>query len=210
MWKKEGLPFAQDFSLENSADSYFCFQLALLQSVSYSFFLYQSSSWSLCTVFDSISSNKDEVLSINPSANVFISGDFNVYHKDWLTYSGVELIDLANSIIILISQTTLTMVKFPTWIPYCDSHSPALSDLFLSSEASICSAIPFPPLQNSDHGVVSVSIYVPSNSQWDIRFYCIAYDYSHADWDSLCDHLRVVPWKDILKLSASAAACEFC
>ena len=210
MWKKEGLPFAQDFSLENSADSYFCFQLALLQSVSYSFFLYQSPSWSLCTVFDSISSNKDEVLSINPSANVFISGDLNVYHKDWLTYSGVELIDLANSIIILISQTTLTMVKFPTWIPYCDSHSPALSDLFLSSEASICSAIPFPPLQNSDHGVVSVSIDVPSNSQWDIRFYCIAYDYSHADWDSLCDHLRVVPWKDILKLSASAAACEFC
>ena len=161
-------------------------------------------------VFDSISSNKDEVLSINPSANVFISGDFNVYHKDWLTCSGVELIDLANSIIILISQTTLTMVKFPTWIPYCDSHSPALSDLFLSSEASICSAIPFPPLQNSDHGVVSVSIDVPSNSQWDIRFYCIAYDYSLADWDSLCDHLRVVPWKDILKLSASAAACEFC
>ena len=178
--------------------------------MSYSFFLYQSPSWSLCTVFDSVSSNKDEVLSVNPSANVFISGDFNVYHKDWLTYSGVELIDLVNSIIILISQTTLTMVKFPTWIPYCDSHSPALSDLFLSSEASICSAIPFPPLQNSDHGVVSVSIDVPSNSQWDIRFYCIAYNSSHADWDSLCDHLREVPWKDILKLSASAAACEFC
>ena len=160
MGKREGLPFAQDNSLENSADSYFCFELALLQSLSYSFFLYQSPSWSLCTVFDSISSNKDEVLSINPSANVFISG---VYHKDWLTYSGVELIDLVNSIIILISQTTLTMVKFPTWIPYCDSHSPALSDLFLSSEASICSTIPFPPLQNSDHVVVSVSIDFPTS-----------------------------------------------
>ena len=30
----------------------------------------------------------DEVLSINPSANVFVFGDFNVHHKDWLTYSG--------------------------------------------------------------------------------------------------------------------------
>ena len=39
-------------------------------------------------VFDSISSNIDEVLSINPSANVFVFGDFNVHHKDWLTYSG--------------------------------------------------------------------------------------------------------------------------
>ena len=30
----------------------------------------------------------DQVLSINPSANVFVFGDFNVHHKDWLTYSG--------------------------------------------------------------------------------------------------------------------------
>ena len=31
-----------------------------------------------------------------------------------------------------------------------------------------------------------------------------------ADWDGLCDHLRDVPWEDILKLSASAALSEFC
>ena len=38
---KEGLPVAWDLSLENSAESYFCFRLALLDSVSYFFFLYQ-------------------------------------------------------------------------------------------------------------------------------------------------------------------------
>ena len=85
---KEGLPFAWDLSLENSADSYLCFRLALLHSVSYFFFLYRSPSSSLCTVFDSISSNIDEVLLINPSVNVFVFGDFNIHHKDWLTYSG--------------------------------------------------------------------------------------------------------------------------
>ena len=74
--------------LENSEDSYLCFRLALLHSVSYFFFLYRSPSSSLCTVFDSILSNIDEVFLINPSANVFVFGDFNVYHKDWLTYSG--------------------------------------------------------------------------------------------------------------------------
>ena len=52
------------------------------------FFLYRSPS-SLCTVFDVTSSNIDEVISINPSANVFVFGDFKVHHKDWLTYSGV-------------------------------------------------------------------------------------------------------------------------
>ena len=63
---------------------------------------------------------------------------------------------------------------------------------------------------NSDHVVVSVSIDFPSNSQRDAPFHCIAYDYSRADWDGLCDHLRDVLWKDIFKLSASAAASEFC
>ena len=88
VYVKEGLPFAQDLSLENSADSYLCFWQALLQSVSYFFFHLLITSLSLCTVFDSISSNIDEVLSINPRANVFVFGDFNVNHKDWLTFSG--------------------------------------------------------------------------------------------------------------------------
>ena len=42
VYVKEGLPFAQDLSLENSACSYLCFRLALLNSVSYFFFLCQS------------------------------------------------------------------------------------------------------------------------------------------------------------------------
>ena len=72
VYVKEGLPFAREVSLENSVDSYSCFRMALLHSVSCFFFLYRSPSSSLCTVFDSISSNIDEVLSVNPSA-VFVS-----------------------------------------------------------------------------------------------------------------------------------------
>ena len=102
------------------------------------------------------------------------------------------------------------MVNFPTWVPDCDFQSPALLDLFLYSDASIFSTIDFPPLENSDHVAVTVSIDFPSYSQQDTLFHHITYDYSRADWDSLCDHLRVVPWEDIFKLSASAAASEFC
>ena len=36
---KEGFPFAQDLSPESPGDSYLCFRLALLHSVSYFFFL---------------------------------------------------------------------------------------------------------------------------------------------------------------------------
>ena len=120
----------------------------------------------------------------------------------------VELIDLVNSVII--SNELTQMVNSPTQIPDCDSHSPALLDLFISSDASICSTMAFPPLGNSDHVVVSVSIDFPTNSQQDAPFHRIAYDYSHADWDGLCDHLRDLPWEDIFKLSASPAASEFC
>ena len=41
-------------------------------------------------------------------------------------------------------------------------------------------------------------------------FHCRAYDYAHADWESLPDHLRDVPWEDIFQLDTSAAAGEFC
>ena len=37
VYVKERLPFARDLSLENSGDSYLCFRLALLHSVSYFF-----------------------------------------------------------------------------------------------------------------------------------------------------------------------------
>ena len=32
-------------------------------------------------------SKKDQVLSIKPSANVLVFGDFNNHHKEWMTYS---------------------------------------------------------------------------------------------------------------------------
>ena len=100
------------------------------------------------------------------------------------------------------------MVKFPTRIPDCDSHSSALLDLFicfiyLLSDASIYSAMAFPPLGNSDHVAVSVSTDFTSNSKQDVSFHCAAYDYSYADWDGLHDHARNVPWENIVKLDAS-------
>ena len=82
-------------------------------------------------------------------------------------------------------------------------------DLLISSDATICSTMALLPLGNSDHVVVSVSINFPSNSQQDPQFHCIAYDYSHADWNGFHDHLRNFPLEDVFKLIASAAASEF-
>ena len=101
VYVNEGLSFAQDLSLENSADSDLRFRLALLHSVSYFFFLYRSPSSSLCTVFDSISSNIDDVL---------------FHHKDWPTYFGGT--DWPGELCynFSISNDLTQMVNFPTWI----------------------------------------------------------------------------------------------
>ena len=137
VYVKEGLLLAWELSLQNSTDSYLCFWLALLQSVSYFFFLYQLPSSSLCMVFDYISSNIGEVLYINPSANVFVFADFNVHHKDWLTYSGGtdrsgELCYNCSISVVIVLIALTQMVNFPTWTTDCDSQRPTLLDLFLS------------------------------------------------------------------------------
>ena len=129
-------------------------------------------------VFYSTSSNIDNVLSINPPANLFVFGDFNVHHKDWLTYSGgTDKIGELNYNFSISNDLTQT-VNFPTWILDCDSHTPAFLNLFISFNTSIYSTKAFPPLGNSNH-VVSVSIDFPLNSKQDTPFNRIVYDYSH-------------------------------
>ena len=77
------------------------------------------------------------------------------------------------------------MVNFLTCIRDCDSHSPTLMDLFISSDANICSTMSFTPLGNSGHVAVSVSTNFLSKSKRVAPFHQIAYDYSHADCESL-------------------------
>ena len=72
-------------------------------------------------VFYSILSTIDEFLSINLSANVFVFGDFNTHHKNWLAYSGRT--DRPGELChnFSISDDLTQMVNFPTQIPDCDS-----------------------------------------------------------------------------------------
>ena len=188
---KEGLPFAWDLSLESSKD-YLCFWLALLHSVLLLFPL-SIIFLSLCTVFDSISFNIDEVFSINPSANVFVFGHFDIHHEDCLTYSSGTDRPGELVIFVILSNDLTQMVNFSIWIPDSDFQCPALLDLFLSFGASICFAMSFPLFGNSEHVAVSISIDFPPNKKRDVPFHCIAYDYSSTDRGSLHYYLRDVP-----------------
>ena len=78
-------------------------------------------------VFDSISFNIDWVLSINPSPNAFFFGDFNVHHKNSLTYSAGKVQPGELCYNFSNSNDLIQMVYFLTQIPNCDSHSPDYS-----------------------------------------------------------------------------------
>ena len=130
--------------------------------VPYFFSLYQSPS-SLCMVFDGISSNIHKVISVNPSANAIVFWDFHIHSKGRVAYSGGT--DGPDELCynLFISSNLTQMVNFPTQFPDCHPHSPALLNLFISSDTSICSTVAFHPLGNSDHVIVSVSIEFLSN-----------------------------------------------
>ena len=209
IYVKEGLPFARDLSLENSADSYLRFQLALRHSVSYFFLLYRSTSLSLCTVFDFISSNIDEILSINQSVHVFVFGDFKIHYKVWLNYSGGT--DRPGELCcsnFSVSNDLIQMVNFPTQIPDCNSNSPTLLHLFLFSDKYLFYN-GFPSIQKfwccylNFHWLCDnckTGCPVSWHSLWL---------FSSWLWWSLWSFERCL-WEHIFKLSVSTAAIEFC
>ena len=106
---------------------------------------------------------------------MFVFGDFNIHHKDCLTYSGRA--DRSGELChnFSISNELTQVVNFLTRIPVCDTRSPAILDLFLSSDSFICSIMDFPAPRHFDYVVVQ------SNSKWGVLFHLIAYDYSYAD-----------------------------
>ena len=148
------------FNRKLSVNSYFCFQLALLHSVSYFFSLYQSPSLPSCKVSDAISSNIDEVLLINLFPNVFV---FVIHHKDWLTWWNWQT--WWTLLKFFISNDLTQMVDFPTRIPVTLALLLLCYGFFLSSDATIC-VIQWLSLHSKILIiVVSVSTDFPSSSK---------------------------------------------
>ena len=82
------LPFAQSVSLEISGFSYLLFffswfyiieSLTCFSSVDHHLYLR--------AVFDAVSSSIDVILPMNPTADVFVLGNFNIHHNNWSTFS---------------------------------------------------------------------------------------------------------------------------
>ena len=98
-------------------------------------------------IFYAISSNIDEARSVRPPANVFVFGDFNVHHRDWLN-SFDRTVKLSHNFLNIkccnYSNDLIQTFNFSTLFSDCDSYNPALLDVFISSNPSVCSSVFFP------------------------------------------------------------------
>ena len=120
---------------------------------------------------------------------MFAFGDFNIHYKDWLAYSVGT--DRPSELCYSFStpNNLIQIVKVATAIPDHDSHSPALLGFFFFFS-------------------FLTLIFVP---QWlSLHWKILIMQLSRADSDGFRDHLRDVPWEDIRRLGASAAASELC
>ena len=100
--------------LENSPNSYLCFWLALLmQCLTDFFFLYQSPSSSLCTVFVAVSSDIDKVpwISLSTNINTFETLTFILWTGQPIL---VELIELVNFVVKLFIANLTQIVNWLT------------------------------------------------------------------------------------------------
>ena len=118
------------------------------------------------------------------------------------------MINLVNSVIIFLSQTTLLR-----WLTFllrsdCDSHSPGLLDFFFWRQYLFYNCFPsigkfWSCLCLSFHWLsvkFTTGCCISSHSWW--VFSCWS---GQSSW-----HLKDVRWEDIFKPSASVAASEFC
>ena len=106
----------------------------------------------------------------------------------------VALIDMVNSVIILLSQITLLR-----WLTLLLGSQTVILIVLLFWIYFFLLTLVFVLQWLSLHWEILIM------SQFPLNFH-----QTHADWDGLRDHLRDVPWEDIFKFGASAAASEFC
>ena len=208
LYVRDNLPIAREPSLEDSKESFMCFRLSLLHSTSYLFFLYRSPSSHCCSVIDTVSSSIDNALLLHPTANIFVFGDFNIHHSDWLKYSNGTNSSGIAAYNFSLSQSLTQLVDFPTRFPDRDDQTPSLLDLFLSSNPNVCNASVLSPLGNSDHAVVNVDISLSSKAAQESPVHRTLYSYHQGDWDSFRDFLRDIPWEAVFDLQAEACARE--
>jgi len=208
IYVRDNLPIAREVELEDKQHPFICLRVALMQSTSYVYLLYRSPASQDCEVINKVSDSIDKALASHPNANIFVCGDFNVHHVDWLTHSNGVNRAGSDTYNFAVANSLTQLVDFPTRFPDREDQSPYTLDLFLTSNPGICKVSAHYPLGTSDHAVVCATISLEGKAAQESPYHRTLFSYERADWDGFRDLLRDVPWNKIFQKNVSAAASE--
>ena len=79
---------------------------------------------------DNISNSIDQAITLHPSANIYVCGDFNVHHKDWLPNHNLTDQAGRDAHAFAVSHDLTQMVNFITRVPDNARHNPSTLALF--------------------------------------------------------------------------------
>ena len=100
---------------------------------------------------------------------------------------------LRSLIFLLVSQTVMIITLI-------------YSNLFLTSNPTICKPSGLSPLGNSDHAVVQIDISSNFKPAPEAPFHRTLYSYHCGDWDSFRDLLWDIPWQSVFDLPSEDCA----
>ena len=207
VYVRKNVPVCREFRFESLDHSFMCFRLSFLHSITFLFFLYRSPSSQDCSIIDVVSDSIDHALSLFPTSNICVFGDFNVHHVEWL---GSRSSDSAGTHVynFSLTQSLTQIIDFPTRYPDNSQHSPSLLDLCLVSNPSLFSVSCHSPLGYSDHALISINLELGPKFGIESPYHRTSYNYFQADWDSFRDFLRDGPWNVFFSLPAEDCASK--
>ena len=183
-------------ALEKGKPDILWLKLALKSTTKFICCIYRSpSDNSFNELFDSISSQIDELVSGFPSAEVIVLGDFNVHNREWLRSSKTDAQGRAAEI-FAISNSLTNLVNEPTFFPRDHSREKNPLDLFLTTHPEPYSLSVCAPLGNSDHGLVTASCPIQLETVERLPPRTI-WHYNSADWEGLRDFFSAFPWNTV-------------
>ncbi|KAL7636546.1 UNVERIFIED_CONTAM: hypothetical protein RMT77_013321 [Armadillidium vulgare] len=159
--------------------------------------------------FDYLNSKIEHILSSSPFSEIIVLGDFNVHHRQWLSYSSHDPAgELAYN--FSIQNNLEQLVQLPTRIPDRLGDEPNILDLFLTSYPSPYTVKLFPPLGSSDHLLISVSCPVSSSLPQERPPPSARrrlWHFGAANWSDLRLYFSDFPWNDYCFRGGGPSEC---
>lgn len=132
----------------------------------------------------------------------------NAHPGTWLKHSTDTDVARIQTLNVFHCPTHYSIWGFPYSFPEQTNQRDSLLDLFLTSSLRSSRSCQHSPLGNSDNCMISMDISLQLPIKQETWLHKTSFGYQNADWDSLHDFLRYVPWTGIFNTTNENCATQ--